>query len=190
MRIVCTTQRTDEWFSARDGKLTASNFRTIMTGGPRSWDTLIRNLVFPQPGVTVKAMRRGIALEDKAIATYEILTGLEVVKTGFVQPDNYDLIGASPDGLVGDDGCIEIKCPMNPLIHDATIENGMPEDHMPQVQGVMWICERQWCDFISFDPRHPTLPLFRQRINRDDAYIGELEMRCIRFLERYRGQAA
>lgn len=189
MRVICSTQRTPEWYAARDGKLTASNFRTIMTGGPKSWDTLIRNLVFPQPGYSVKAMRRGVALEGRAVASYELASGNDVTPVGFILHDSYDLIGASPDGLVNDNGCIEIKCPMNPDIHDATIANGMPEDHMAQVQGVMWIAEREWCDFISYDPRHPTVPVCIWRIARDDDYIAELEMRCMRFLKRYQEQS-
>lgn len=79
-------------------------------------------------------------------------------------------------------GLIEIKCPFNSAVHLGTILNGMPEDHMPQVQGLMWVTGAEWCDFVSFDPRMPAeLQLYVQRIERNAEYIVNMEKEIIAF---------
>ena len=92
--------------------------------------------------------------------------------------------GASPDGLVGDDGCLEIKCP-NTATHLETLRTGkLPRQYQAQVQGQMWISGRQWCDFVSFDPRLPSnAQLFITRVDRDDLYIENLEQEIVEFLK-------
>jgi len=86
------------------------------------------------------------------------------------------MVGGSPDGFVGDDGGVEIKCPFNAANHLAVFLDGMPEEHIGQIQGSMWISNRQWWDFVSFHPNMPPgLDLYIQRIPRDQAYIDALE---------------
>jgi hypothetical protein len=124
----------------------------------------------------------GTEQEAAARAAYEQRTGIEVEETGFVAHDTL-YAGCSPDGLVDWDGLIEIKCPYNSAVHIETLLGGMPADHMAQVQGQMWITGRQWCDFVSFDPRMPEpLQLHVQRINRYPAYVAVLERQVTEFL--------
>ena len=127
-------------------------------------------------------MRWGTEQEAAARAAYERVTGISVEETGFVAHDTL-MAGCSPDGLADWDGLIEIKCPFNTGVHIDTLLNGMPAEHAPQVQGQMWITGRQWCDFVSYDPRMPAeLQLYVQRINRDPAFIADLERQVSEFL--------
>jgi hypothetical protein len=136
----------------------------------------------PATGYENAAMRWGTEQEAAARVAYEQRTGVAVEETGFVAHDTL-YAGCSPDGLVDWDGLIEIKCPFNSAVHIDTLLNGMPAEHVPQVQGQMWITGRQWCDFVSFDPRMPEpLQLHVQRINRDPAYVADLERQVTEFL--------
>jgi predicted phage-related endonuclease len=129
------------------------------------------------------AMQWGEDCEPAARAAYERTTGISVEETGFVAHDTL-LAGCSPDGLVDWDGLIEIKCPYNSAVHIETLLQGMPADHIPQVQGQMWITGRQWCDFVSYDPRMPEpLQLHVQRIQRDPGFIADLEAKVTSFLQ-------
>ncbi len=112
-----------------------------------------------------------------------VAPGRIVDQVGFLQHD-WLAAGASPDGLVGDDGTIEIKC-FNTANHiEALKNNAMPPEHMPQVQGQLWIANRQWCDFISFDPElTDNAQIFIQRIPRDEIYIKNLELEVSMFLD-------
>ncbi|MBC7622327.1 MAG: YqaJ viral recombinase family protein, partial [Aeromicrobium sp.] len=114
---------------------------------------------------------------------YTVETGLLVESVGFRRHRTIPFVGASADGLVGTNGGIEIKSPFNSGVHKRTWLNGMPAEHMPQVQGVMWVLELDWLDFISFDPRMPDdLRLYVQRIVRDDDYIENLKSKVTAFL--------
>jgi hypothetical protein len=129
------------------------------------------------------AMQWGTEQEPAARAAYERVTGISVEETGFIAHDTL-LAGCSPDGLVDWDGLIEIKCPYNSAVHIETLLNGMPSEHAAQVQGQLWITGRQWCDFVSFDPRMPVeLQLHVQRIQRDPGFIADLEARITIFLQ-------
>jgi hypothetical protein len=83
-------------------------------------------------------------------------------------------IGCSPDGLVGKPGLLEIKCPLSSTHIETIISGKMPTKHVPQVQGLLWITERQWCDFVSYDPRVLSQPMFRVRVERDKEYFKKL----------------
>lgn len=203
-------QRTEEWHRARAGKITASCFGDAMafTGGepgdvyksgPRKGEpkpkkpaaargTLMRKLAFermagiPAHEVGGKALNWGAEVEASAVQTYELISGNIVVASGFLLHPKYDFIGASPDGLVGSVGGIEIKCPHDEGVHINTWLNGMPDEHMPQVQGNMLVTGRQWWDFISYDPRQcERLRLYVQRIPRDDDYIGQMTAALLQF---------
>jgi putative phage-type endonuclease len=193
MILETATQRDDDWYAARCGKATASRFRdamaTLKNGQPaQAAKDYLTELVVerltgnPIQKFTTAAMLWGTEQEAAARAAYEQRTGIEVEETGFVAHDVL-YAGCSPDGLVDWDGLIEIKCPYNSAVHIETLLGGMPADHMAQVQGQMWITGRQWCDFVSFDPRMPEpLQLHVQRINRYPAYVAVLERQVTEFL--------
>jgi hypothetical protein len=133
-------------------------------------------------------MNWGTEQEPEARAAYERATGRIVEETGFFAHDSLPA-GCSPDGLVDWDGLIEIKCPYNSAVHIETLLNGMPTHHTAQVQGQMWITGRDWCDFVSFDPRMPeALQLHVQRITRDPGFIADLEAKVTSFLQQVGNQ--
>lgn len=193
MILETATQRDDDWYAARCGKATASRFKGVMArlenGAPAAdrqrylTELVVERLTGqPVPAYENAAMRWGTEQEAAARAAYEQRTGVAVEETGFVAHDVLTA-GCSPDGLVDWDGLIEIKCPFNSAVHINTLLNGMPAEHTAQVQGQMWITGRQWCDFVSFDPRMPeSLQLHVQRINRDPAFIADLERQVTEFL--------
>ena len=180
MRILDVDQGTEEWLAARLGVPSASMFSKLITPtGKRaaSFDGYVNQCVaeivtgqatpFPQ----TDAMARGTELEPMARAFYELETGSEVVEMGFIKHETLEA-GCSPDGFVGEDGGIEIKCPL-PHTHVETLRGGvMPSKHIPQVQGCMWITGRAWWDFVS---HHPDMHTLIVRIERDEAFIKTLE---------------
>lgn len=189
-------QRSLEWFAARRGRITASNFHVALTGSEIAKTRLgeriraeLRGAVFYE--VHAAPLAWGKTHEAGAIADYELTqfgTGelIEVEPVGFLTHQRYDFIGGSPDGLVGDNGLIEVKCPHNEIIHVTAFMNGMDKKHRPQVQGNIWISGRDWCDFISHDPRRPEgYRTHIQRVYRDEAYIQRLEGALLLFWERY-----
>lgn len=134
----------------------------------------------PQISKETIEMKWGRRCEEYARFAYEARTGIRVQRAGFCLMGN-DFVGISPDGLVRDDGGIEIKSPFNGRIHVETWLHGMPEDHKHQVQACMWVTGRQWWDFVSFDPRvKKHLQLYIETIYRDDAYIANLASECDR----------
>lgn len=187
------SQASIEWLMDRCGKVTASRFKdvidTLKNGKPGAarerylWEVVIERLTGkPTEHYTSTAMQWGTEQEVFARIDYEAKTGAFVTETGFIPHPSIDLCGGSPDGLIGDDGGIEIKCPFNSAVHLGTILNGMPEDHMAQVQGLMWITGREWFDFVSFDPRMPAeLQMYVQRIPRHNEFIVNMEYKIIAF---------
>jgi hypothetical protein len=188
-------QGSPEWFAERAGRFTGSRFADVLarsksSGKPlKAYDDLIEQIAAEritldyEDGVTARALKWGHEVEPFARNAYEMETGLIVQQVGFIVHPQFDFAGASPDGLIGLDGGLEIKCPISKTVHLARIRNGMEEDHMPQVQGAMWVTGRKWWDFISYDPRpkgqYEHLRLFRQRVMRDQAYIDRLEREVI-----------
>jgi hypothetical protein len=139
----------------------------------------------PKEEISSRSLEWGTEAEPFARKAYEEETGLIVKDAPFVKHSLNPFVGASPDGLVGDDGGIEGKAPKDRKIHIRTFSEGMPANHLPQVQGCMWVTGRKWWDFISFDPRpeaHPEFRLYIQRIQRDDIYIAKLEETVSAFL--------
>jgi YqaJ-like viral recombinase domain len=204
MILETDTQRSEDWYAARLGKATASRFEDAIAtkkqtekqkkdnlpGDPMQAQLdylteLVVERLTQQPIQRFQnaAMTWGTEQEPAARAAYERITGRIVEETGFVAHDTL-MAGCSPDGLVDWDGLIEIKCPYNSAVHIETLLNGMPTDHIPQVQGQMWITGREWCDFVSYDPRMPAeLQLHVQRIQRDPSFIADLEARITSFLQ-------
>lgn len=178
-------QRSEEWFAQRAGKITASRFADAIAMSKRkagepteARSKYMRELVAeilmcaPKHSVSSQSMRWGTEVETFARESYELEHGVLVKESGFLLHPTCDFIGASPDGLVGEDGGIEMKCPHDEQVHISTWLDGMPEAHIGQVQGCMLVTGRKWWDFISYDPRQSEpFRLYVQRIPRDDAYI-------------------
>jgi putative phage-type endonuclease len=129
------------------------------------------------------AMEWGTENEPFARAAYEAKTGNLVDQVGSIDHPTIPMSSASPDGLIGEDGCLEIKCP-NTSTHIDTLLGAEPvKKYYDQVQWQMRCTDRKWCDFVSFDPRMPAhLQLFVKRIERNDVYIAELESEVVQFL--------
>lgn len=188
-------QGTPEWLAARAGHCTASRFCDVLArlkGGGEAASRrayklqLVTERLTGMPCESYKnaAMEWGTATEPFARAAYETARGLMVDEVGFIPHPEVQWVGGSPDGLIGDEGGIEIKCPHNSVVHVETVSGGMPSEHRAQVQGLMWITGRQWWDFVSFDPRMPDkLQLYVERVKRDRDYIKNLESEVAKFLD-------
>ena len=181
-------QRTDEWFAARLGKVTASKVSDVMSKG-MGRETYMTYLIAEvltterASSFTNTAMEWGTATEPYARQAYEALNNLWVEEIGFAQHPTIERAGASPDGLVGDDGLIEIKCPNTATHLDTLIDKTIPKKYINQMQFQMACTGRKWCDFVSFDNRLPEdLQIFVKRVDRDDAYILEMESEINKFL--------
>lgn len=186
-------QRSDEWFAARVGKATASKIADIMaktkSGPSASRANYAAQLITerltgkPTEGFSSAAMQWGTDTEPQARAAYAWLTDNDVIECGFFDHPKIAMSGASPDGLIGDEGLVEIKCP-NTATHIATLR-GEPVDgkYIKQMQWQMACTGRLWCDFASFDPRLPEpMQLHVTRIARDGALISEMETEVATFL--------
>ena len=186
-------QGTPEWFAQRCGKATASRISDIVaktkTGYSASRANYMAQLVVERMTNQVAesysnvAMEWGTENEPFARAAYEVKTGNTVDQIGAIDHPRIAMSAASPDGFVGNWGCLEIKCP-NTSTHIETLLGAEPvKKYYDQMQWQMACTNRSWCDFVSFDPRMPAhLQLFVKRIERNDIYIAELESEVIQFL--------
>lgn len=129
-------------------------------------------------------MRRGTEIEPEARIAYEFYADVDVEQIAYVPHPEIEMSGASPDGLVGDDGLIEIKCPKTSTHIDTLLAKTVPKKYTTQMQFQMACTGRQWCDYVSYDPRLPaTMQLYIARIERNDERISELEGEVREFLE-------
>lgn len=186
-------QRTEEWFAARVGKVTASRIADVVartkSGFSASRANYCAQLVVERltgacaESFTNAAMQWGTDTEPMARDAYSARTGDLVEEVGFYVHPRIEQSGASPDGAVGDDGLVEIKCP-NTATHIETILDKAPANkYLLQMQWQMACANRAWCDFASYDPRMPeNLRLFVVRVPRDDKLIAEVEKEVIAFL--------
>jgi len=186
-------QRTPEWFAQRLGKVTASRISDVMaktkTGYSASRANYHAQLVAERlsgsvaDSFTNAAMQWGTDTEPQARAMYSFETGQEVDETGFHDHPTIAMSGASPDGLAGANGLVEIKCP-NTATHIATLRGGgIDRKYILQMHWQMACTGREWCDFVSFDPRLPLeMQLFVQRVNLDPALLSEIEAEVTTFL--------
>ena len=181
-----------EWFQARCGKVTASRLKDVLAKIKTGEAAVRRNykaqiVVERLTGVaqetyTNAAMQYGTETEPQARAAYEFRSDNIVQEVGFIQHKTL-LAGCSPDGIINDLGGVEIKCPFQSAVHIETLLNGVPSEHVAQIQGSMWITDREWWDFVSYDGRMPAnLQLYIKRIERDQKYISDLETEIIAFL--------
>lgn len=184
MKVFDCEQGTPEWMACRLGLATASRFAdvlaTIKTGEASVRRNYRAQLVVerltgrPVPTYANFAMQQGTEREPVARALYEAKTGRLVQEVGFCRHDEMEA-GASPDGLIDEDGGLEVKCPQLATHLEYLRLRTEPHEYTPQIQGCMWITGRQWWDFVSFNPDFPeTLQLVVRRVKRDDAYIERL----------------
>ena len=186
-------QGSPEWHMARYGWITASCFSKVLAKGAgktrKGYMLQLASEILTgalQGGFTSDAMQWGTETEPQARAMYELNTGSEVVEVGFVRSGDH--VGCSPDGLVGDDGLVEFKCPNTTTQIETFLSGKMPTGHIPHVQGDMGVCERDWCDFVSFDPRiDGECSYFSVRVMRDDEYIANLSLEVDRFKDDLNG---
>lgn len=193
MRVVDCEQGSDEWRLARLGKVGASAVADATARTKTGWGASRANLAARlvaerltgtlQESYTNDAMRWGVEKEPEARAFYEFVQGNKVEQVGLVLHPTIEHAVASPDGLVGDDGLVEIKCP-NTATHIDTLLSGSADPrYTKQMQWQMACTGRQWVDWVSYDPRMPAeMQMFCARVNRDDAMIGELEQQITEFL--------
>lgn len=186
-------QGSDEWFAIRIGKVTASRVADILaktkSGYSTSRDNYMAQLVCERltnqkaESFTNAAMQHGTETEPLARAAYEALKDVLVDEVGFVPHPSIEMAGASPDGLVGDDGLLEIKCPNTATHIDTLLNQSVPTKYFTQMQFQMACTGRKWCDFVSFDNRLPEeLQLFVKRVPRDDVYIKIMEAEIVQFI--------
>jgi len=190
---VAIEQGTDAWKALRLGKVTASRVADVLSKG-RSGESasrknyrteLVVQRITGQPGesFTNAAMEWGTATEPMARVAYEVEKQQFVEQVAFVDHPSIEWFGCSPDGLVNDDGLIEIKCPNSTTHIEYLTDQKPPARYIPQMQCQMAVTGRQWCDFVSFDPRLPDdLQLFVVRLERDQEYIEAMEVEVKKFL--------
>lgn len=187
-------QGSPEWFAARLGKVTASKISDLTAKTKTGWGAsranymaqLVAERLTGTPGesFTNAAMQWGTEQEPFARESYCAKIGSEVGLVGFVDHPRISMSGASPDGLVGSIGLVEIKCPNTATHIETLLGQSVPGKYISQMQWQMACTGRQWCDFVSFDPRMPShMQMFVSRVNRDNIAISELESMVVVFLD-------
>jgi predicted phage-related endonuclease len=186
-------QRSPEWFTARLGKLTSSRASDMLAqikSGEAAARRDLRMLLVcerltqrsQESGFVSADMQRGVEMEPLAVVRYELEAGQMVRPVGFIGHDSL-MAGYSPDGLVGDDGLIEVKCPKSATHLSYLRSRKVPTDYLRQIQHALWITGRAWCDFISFDDRFPApLDYLCIRVTRDDKEQAAYELAAQLFL--------
>lgn len=186
-------QGTDAWKAQRLGKVTASRVADVIaktkTGVSASRVNYEAQIICERltgvavEGYTNAAMQHGIDTEPQARSAYEFMRNVDVVLASFVDHPRVPMSGASPDGFVGDDGLIEIKCPQQAAHLETLLTRKVPAKYVTQMMWQMAATERNWCDYVSFNPTFPPhLQLFVQRVHRDEELIFELEKEVLAFL--------
>jgi putative phage-type endonuclease len=186
-------RRTSDWRVARLGKATSSRIADIVARTKSGYSTSRANyaaqLVCERlTGVAAEtyqsaAMVWGIEKEPEARRLYAFAHDVTVRPAGFLDHPTLAMSGASPDGLVGEDGLVEVKCPLTATHLDTVLGRAIPGKYLTQTQWQLAVSGRRWCDFVSYDPRLPAdLRLFTQRVPRNAILIGALEREVERFL--------
>ena len=194
-------QGSAEWRALRCGRVTASRIADLITKTKTGWGASRANYAAEliterltgesAPAFQNDAMRWGTEKEPDARAAYEWRTDAGVVEVGFVIHPTIVMSGASPDGLVGEDGLVEIKCPNTATHLDTLTGRSVPGKYLTQIHWQLACTGRQWCDYVSFDPRMPeAMRLYVQRVKRDNAQIDELENHVRGFLTEIEARVA
>lgn len=188
LQIFDCEQNSDEWYACRAGVITSSEFHTVKAEGRGRGDPSVtrRKYMLQLVGETIAGvspferyksghMDRGHDFEAEARDYYSLVTGHEVQLVGFMLRGD---TGCSPDGLVGEDGHVQIKTKQYDLHLECLLKDQVPPGHLPQLQGELLVTGRKWNDFVSYSPG---LPLFRRRVHRDEAYISMLHVELAKF---------
>lgn len=179
LEIVSCDQSSEDWFRARMGIPTASEFSTVMAKGRGGADSKTRQTYLyklageiitgePMENYSNAHMERGKVMEDEARALYEFMTDAECERVGFIRSGRK---GASPDSLIGANGLVEIKTKLPHLMIETILRGEFPPEHKAQCQGQLWVAEREWLDIAVY---YPGMPLFVTRATRDEEYIATL----------------
>ncbi len=174
-------QGSEEWLQVRSGIPTASEFSKIITmAGSKStsqktyMNTILADWCAGKPVDTWEGndwTQRGNELEPEARKLYELITGNKVEQVGFCFKDDKKMSGCSPDGLLGDDGLLELKCPKASTLIGYIFDDKVPSKYFQQVQGQLWVTGRKWCDFMAY---HPEFEPFIVRVERDEKFLALL----------------
>jgi len=188
MQIVDCEQGSEEWFRARLGIPTASEFSTVLAQGRGGAKSIGRRTYLmklageiltgePMEPITNTHMERGKIMQEEARSFYEAMSGETVVQIGFIRNGQ---TGCSPDGLIKMVGALEIKTALPHILGEILLRDEFPFEHRAQCQGVLWVAEREWIDLVIYWPRMPT---FVKRAYRDDVFIAHLSEEVDRFNE-------
>jgi putative phage-type endonuclease len=184
-KIIDCVQGTPEWFAARRGRITSSRIDDVMAQNKKGdgYGITRRKYLIQLAGeiitrestesYTNSAMQRGVEIEPIAREYYENLTGRKVEQVGFFQLGEFE--GSSPDGLIDDDGDIEIKCPMATTHIENILSNTVPSEYISQIQHQLYVSGRKWCDFMSFHPAFKEKPAVIIRVFRDETLIEKMK---------------
>jgi hypothetical protein len=174
-----------EWDALRRGKFTCSTFGDLfMKETTKGFQEAINKVVFERiSGESPESysndfMKRGTELEPIARQSYELETFNKVLQVGFIEMDEW--VGGSPDGFIGEDGILEIKCPKWNTLIGYILDDVIPKDYMYQMQGNLFVSERKWCDFYVFHPKFQ--PMLR-RVNRDEKIIADIHIQLGKAIE-------
>lgn len=187
-------QGTQEWRELRLGKVTASRVADVVAKTRTGWGASRANYMAeliaerltgtPAERYINGAMQWGIETEPEARENYELYRNVTVDLVGFVAHPSISSAGASPDGYVGQEGLVEIKCPSTKTHIDTLLGKAIEDEYVKQVQWQMACTQRLWCDWVSYDPRMPVeMQMVIRRVYRDDNLIAELESQVAVFLE-------
>ena len=190
-------QGSSEWLSLRLGKVTASRMADVLSKGrgaapSKTAETYMMELLAERltgeskPFFENDAMRWGTETEPQARAMYELNSGYDVKEVAFIERD--ESTGVSPDGLINDDGMLEIKCPTTITQIKRALTDDYSKDYYAQIQMQLWVAERQWCDFLSFDPRLDIdAGYLLQRVERDEDFINNMAEKTEAFIIKMNG---
>ena len=188
MEVFHFEQRSPEWYAARAGVPTASEFATVMAKGKAGAPSKTRQTYMmklagevltgePMENYSNHHMERGRLLEAEARDFYAFMTGDDLELIGFIKNGQK---GASPDALIGEAGLLEIKTKLPHLLIGLILKDASPPEHVAQCQGQLWVAEREWVDLVCYWPR---MPFFVKRLHRDEEYIAKLAKEVDRFNE-------
>jgi len=187
-------QGSEAWKAMRLGKVTASKMKDLMSNGRGSAlskmsETYMMDLIAERltgeskPFFENDAMKWGTATEPQARAMFELREGLEVETVAFIEYDDY--VGMSPDGLIGNDGLIEIKCPNTSTQIKRALSDDYAADYKDQIQMQLWVSNRKYCYFLSFDPRLDCAAGYLlQKVERDEEYILKMTEKTLTFVNK------
>jgi len=186
-------QGSQDWLDLRLGKITASRVADIMSNGrggkpsdkTKSYMSELISEILTGEQTYFKqsaAMEWGTACEPQARAMYELQNDVDVEEVAFIQLNDH--VGVSPDGLVGEDGLLEIKCPTSKKQIERALSDSYHSDYKEQIQMQLWVSGRKWCDFVSFDPRiNGSASYLQERVYIDSGYIADMGFRIQNFID-------